>query len=522
MKKFLITIFSMCCIALLVVNNLSYAKMTNINVHGGFDYNMDEDIDFKPDPDERTEQGMGANLFNSSLIRIDKESNIMYYDGWVKLKNFMDHTYYLTIDGVEPVDQELDILFANEEDGGSDFGTYEGVEAGLCSDSICIFGFKVEKDTFRKDDIVYFSFRIRGYSVTFDKDDNYYKDKVYLNDATLMPNYYTPYFYDSSCLSYSEAKVNGIVENDFVTSTSKKVNIEKLKSAIKSSDDYVVELVSDEYTNNYNVAGKYTITFNVTKDNKNETVKFVATVISLGSITYNGTNEASYTYNVSTNIGELEFIENLPSEIINDFTFDMSSGIVKRRFVFDDADITGDGVDDKIINFQEICKVPGIYSARWELYSEINGTAVEDSYNITITIIDDSKIEVFVPKFVIYLNPEKTYTQEELANQIKNLLVVNNIFDGTSTVSITSNEYEANSTTEGEYKVGYRVSQGDHIYDESCTVNVSLNNSYEPEIVITNDSGFNPSIIYITITIVLALGISTHFAIKKVKNRKNH
>ena len=166
--------------------------------------------------------------------------------------------------------------------------------------------------------------------------------------------------------------------------------------------------------------------------------------------------------------------------------------------------------------------MPGIYKARWELYSNIDGEAIEDSYEVTITIIDDSKIEVFVPKFVIYLNPEKTYTSKELAKQIKNLLVINNIFDETATVTITSNEYEANSNSEGEYKVNYRVIDENHIYDESCYVNVSINNSYEPEIKIIETKGFNTSIVYISITVALVLGVATYFTIKVLKNRKKH
>lgn len=516
MKKILITVSSILCILLFIPQWMVNATITGKpNVMGGCDssqFQYGEDlIDW-----DIIKEGMGANLIDTSKIVLNSDKNILYLNAWLEVSNFKNNTYYLTLDGVKTKDQDLYLLVSNYDD----FSEFQSWQISMISDSACLYGIPGEDQSFDKD-IKYITFVIYGGSQTFDKDVEYYKDKVYLNNANLMPNYYTPYFYDSSCMSYSESRTNGIVENDFVVSTSLKVNVDNLAKSIKASDNYCVTLVSDEYTNNYNIAGKYTITFNVTKDNKSETIKFVATVISLGSVTYNKSDDASYTYNVSTNIGALEFIENLPSEIVNDFTFDLSSGIVKRRFVFEDADITGDGTADKITCFQEICKVPGTYQARWEVYSNINGERVESSYNLTITIVDDSKFEVFVPKFVIYLNPLKTYTQEELANQIKNLLIVNNIFDETSTVSITSNEYEENSTSEGEYKVGYRVSQGDHIYDESCTVNVSLNNNYDPEIVITNDSKFNPSIIYITITIVLVLGISTYFVIKKVKNRKN-
>lgn len=523
MKKILITIFSLFCVILFIPNWVSSEAKTTHDpvVMGGCDA-----IDFQYgtnliDCDNKTEEGMGANLIDTSNIKVDHEQNILYYDAWLIVNDFAKYTYYFTIDGIKPNGQDLYVLFADEEDAGSDFGDFACWQVAMVSDSVCIYGIPGDYD-YHIDNVQYITFVIEGGDYIFDKEGDYYKDKVYLNRSTLMPNYYTPYFYDPLCLSYNETIKDGIVENDFITSTSKKVNVGNLANAIKCSDSYTVELVSDEYSQNYNKSGNYTITFNVTKDNKTEIVKFVATVISLGSITYNGTLDASYTYNLSTNIGALEFIENLPSEIVNDFTFDLSSGLVKKRFVFDDADITGDGVVDKIENFQEICKVPGIYKARWELYSNIDGEAIEDSYEVTITIIDDSKIEVFVPKFVIYLNPEKTYTSKELAKQIKNLLVINNIFDETATVTITSNEYEANSNSEGEYKVTYRVIDENHIYDESCYVNVSINNSYEPEIKIIETKGFNTSIVYISITVALVLGVATYFTIKVLKNRKKH
>ena len=523
MKKILITIFSLLCMILLIPNWVSSeAKVTHDPVvMGGA-----EAPDFQYgtnliDCDNRTEEGMGANLIDTSYIVVDHEKNILYYNAWLIVNDFVNYTYYFTIDGIKPNNQCLYVLFADEEDAGSDFDDFTSWQVAMVSDSVCMYGIPGNFD-YHIDNVQYITFVIEGEDYIFDKEADYYKDKIYLNRSTLMPNYYTPYFYDPLCLSYNETIKDGIVENDFVTSTSKKVNVENLASAIKCSDSYTVELVSDEYSQNYNKSGNYTITFNVTKDNKIETVKFVATVISLGSIIYNGSGDASYTYNVSTNIGALEFSENLPCEMVNDFTFDLSSGLVKKRFVFDDADITGDQVADKITDFQEICKVPGTYTARWELYSNIDEESIEASYDVTITIVDDSKIEVFVPRFVIYLNPLKTYTTEELANQIKNLLVVNNIFDETATVSITSNEYETNSNSEGEYKVTYRVKEGNHIYDESCTVNVSINNSYEPETKIIETKEFNMSIVYISITLVLVLGITTYFTIKVLKNRKKH
>ncbi len=523
MKKIFITIFSLFCLVFLIPFNKVDAKttMSNLRVDGGcdssqFQYDADSLIDCR----NITLEGMGANLIDTSNIEVDKEKNILYYNGWINVNDFKNSIYYLNIDGVKPVDQKLFLLVANEDDEDEGFVRFNAGQISLCSDSSCIFGIPGGDDTLQRDEIKYITFIIDGNGTTFDKDVEYYKDKVYLNNSELMPNYYTPYFYDSTCLSYSETRKNGIVENDFVISTSVKMNIDKLKESIKVANTYTVKLLTNEYSENYNKAGKYTISFEVNSGSKTETVNFVATVISLGSITYNKDGEASYTYNVSTNISTLEFKENLPTEMVDDFTFDLSSGIVKKRFVFDDADITGDNQADKINNFQEICKVPGTYTARWELFSNISEERVEASYDITINIVDDSKIEVFVPKFVIYINPEKQYTTEELAKQIKNLLVINNIFDSTSTVSITSNEYEENSTVEGEYTVTYRVVQGNHIYDESCTVNVSVKNSYEPEIVIENSSKFNPSIIYISIIIVLVLGTTTYFVIKKVKNRK--
>ncbi len=525
MKKIFISIFSLLC--LLFILPISYSNAKEIVRTDKALWNDNTQYPYEKhhigDCDTVVPQGMGANKVDTKYVKVNSEDNYLYFDYWFEFTYTEGLTYYLTIDGVKPNDQKLYVLNANEDNRDGDFGNYSCGYFELASDSAVRF--KITFDGISKD-AKYITFAISGGEETYNTTEGYYADKVYVNDSTNLLNYYTTYFYDEKCTSYSEQRNNGITENHFSTSSNLLVDVNVLRDSIKVSNNYTVTLLSDDYTSNYKVGGTHEIKFKVSNGSKEEIVKFIAHVIQLGSIKYktDSVTTASYTYNMSDNIANMDFniTENLPSEMVDDFTFTLVSG-TKKRFVFDDADITGDGNKDKINNFQDICKVSGTYTARWELYSTVNGLQIEDSFNISITIIDDTKPEIFVPKFVIYLNPNSTYTDDEFAEHIKDLLIINNIFASNPTgVKVTNNEYTGNEGEEGDYEVSYTALVDGHEYEGEVTLNVSISNPDTLPDIDTSNSNFNPSIIFISITAVITLGVVTYFGIRFVKRKHNN